>query len=139
MIRSVWNISNTGHRYLIEELSGTKHISTKLYQRYLNFINSLRNSKKKCLASLAEMAISDQASTTRRNLNLISTKSGCSNVLEMDTKYVGNSIIYEKIPEDEIWKVEFLREAMSIRSGELELDNFSAKEVQTMIYCISSM
>ena len=45
----------------------------------------------------------------------------------------------EKIPEDEIWKVEFLREAMSIRSGELQLDNFSEKEIQSIIYCISSM
>ena len=42
MIRSVWNISNTAHRYLIEELSGTKHIRTKLFLRYLNFINSIR-------------------------------------------------------------------------------------------------
>ena len=25
MVRSVWNISNIAHRYLIEELSGTKH------------------------------------------------------------------------------------------------------------------
>ena len=139
MIRSVWNVSNTGHRYLIEELSETKHIRTKLFQRYLNFINSLRKSKKRCLSSLAEMAISDQASTTRRNLNIISAESGFENVLEMDPKCVGNRIVYEKIPDEDLWKVDFLREAMSIRNGELHLENFNGKEIQTIIYCISSM
>ena len=85
------------------------------------------------------MAISDQASTTRINLNIISAESGFVNVLEMDSRCVANNIFYEKMPNDEKWKLEFLREAMSIRSGELELENFDRKEIQTIINCISSM
>ena len=85
------------------------------------------------------MAISDQASTTRINLNLISAESGFVNVLEMDSRCVANNIFYEKIPDDELWKLEFLREAMSIRDGELVLEDFDRKEIQTIINCISSM
>ena len=140
MVRSVWNISNTAHRYLIEELSGTKHIRTKLFQRYLNFIDSIRKSKKKCLSSLAEMAINDQTSTTRQNLNLISAESGIVNVLEIDPRSVVSNIEYERIPEEEQWKVDFLRE-MSVRNGNLEYEDnqFDSKEIQTLVNYISAM
>ena len=119
----------------------TKHIRTKLFLRYLNFINSIRKSKKKCLSSLAEMAICDQTSTTKKNLNVISAESGFENVLDMDPRSVVSNIEYEKIPDEEQWKVEFLREIMSVRNGELEFqDNqFEMKEIQTLVNYISSM
>ena len=141
MVRSVWNVSNTAHRYLIEELSETKHIRTKLFQRYINFINSLRKSKKTCLSALAEVAINDQGSTTRKNLNLISAESGCQDVLEMDPRSLACNIVYSRIPDEEQWKVDFLREIMSLRSGDLVLENdiLTGEEIQKLIYCVSAM
>ena len=141
MVRSVWNISNTAHRYLIEELSETKHIRTKLFQRYLNFIHSLRKSKKKCLSALADVAINDQGSTTRMNLNLISAESGCQDVLEMDPRSLADNIVYSRIPDEEQWKVDFLKEIMSLRSGDLVLENdiLTGEEIQKLIYCVSAM
>ena len=118
MVRSVWN-----------------------FQRYLNFIDSIRKSKKKCLSSLAEVAINDQTSTTRQNLNLISAESGIVNVLEIDPRSVISNIEYERIPEEEQWKVDFLREIMSVRNGKLEFEDnkFDSKEIQTLVNYISAM
>ena len=141
MVRSVWNVSNTAHRYLVEELSGTKHIRTKLFQRYTNFINSLIMSKKKCLSALAEVAINDQGSTTRMNLNLISAESGFQNVLEMDPRSIASNIVYARIPDEEQWKVDFLKEIMALRNGDLLLENdiLMREEIQKLIYCVSAM
>ena len=87
------------------------------------------------------MAICDQTSTTKKNLNVISAESGFENVLDMDPRSVVSNIEYEKIPDEEQWKVEFLREIMSVRNGELEFqDNqFEMKEIQTLVNYISSM
>ena len=87
------------------------------------------------------MAICDQTSTTKKNLNVISAESGFENVLDMDPRSVVSNIEYEKIPDEEQWKVEFLREIMSVRNGELEfLDNqFEMKEIQILVNYISSM
>lgn len=51
------------------------------------------------------------------------------------------AIEYEKIPDEEQWKVEFLKEIMSVRNGELDFqDNqFEMKEIQILINYISSM
>ena len=59
----------------------------------------------------------------------------------MDPRSVVSNIEYEKIPDEEQWKVEFLREIMSVRNGELEFqDNqFEMKEIQTLVNYISSM
>ena len=72
-------------------------------------------------------------------VNIISIESGIMNVLDVDSRSVGNNITYQNIPEDDHWKVEFLREAMAIRNGDLLLDNFERKEIQTIINCIASM
>ena len=87
------------------------------------------------------MAICDETSTTKKNLNVISAESGFENVLDMDPRSVVSNIEYEKIPDEEQWKVEFLREIMSVRNGELEFqDNqFEMKEIQILVNYISSM
>ena len=77
MIRLVWNVPNTTHRYFIEELSESQHLKATLYQRYLVFVKSILGSKKKILSSLAKRACEDQGSITRTNLNSIEKDSGC--------------------------------------------------------------
>jgi len=87
------------------------------------------------------MAIRDQTSTTRRNLNLISAESGIEHVLDIDPRSVVCNIEYESIPVEDQWKVEFLREIMSVRNGNLEFENnqFEPKEIQILINYISTM
>ena len=71
---------------------------------------------------------------------MISAESGFENVLDMDPRSVVSNIEYEKIPDEEQWKVEFLREIMSVRNGDLEFqDNqFEKKEIQILVNYISS-
>ena len=73
LIRTIWQIPNTAHRYLIEEISETKHLQAILSQRYLGFTHSLINSKKKCLSEMAKKMVYDQGSITGQNINFIAT------------------------------------------------------------------
>ena len=45
-IRILLGIPRNTHRYFIEPLSGTPHMMLSLYTRFLNFINSIKNSSK---------------------------------------------------------------------------------------------
>ena len=95
-VRMSWNLPNTTHRYLIEEISEFPHLKSILSQRYLGFMNSLVNSKKKCLAQLAKKMIYDQGSNSGQNINLIAQNSGFSryDVLKMDPSCVAKDIKY---------------------------------------------
>ena len=75
------------------------------------------------------------------NLNLISAESGCQDVLEIDPRSLAGNIVYSRIPDEEQWKVDFLKEIMSLRSGDLVLENdiLTGGEIQNLIYCVSAM
>ena len=64
------------HRYFMEQLSGTPHIMLSLYTRFLNFINSIKNSSKGILKNMLDLIKYDCQSTTGRNLRklLLSTE-----------------------------------------------------------------
>ena len=129
MIRNVWNLPNTTHKYFIEQISESPHLKTILCQRFLTFINSIRTSKKKCLSALAEVACCDQGSSTCQNLNLISELSGLENILEISPRMLSQQIVYEAVPESEAWRVPLLKELLSLKSNDLTLpDNFLTKD-----------
>ena len=59
MIRMVWSLPNTTHRYFLEDISETPHLKASLYQRYLVFVKSITDSKKVFLSSLAKRVYHD--------------------------------------------------------------------------------
>ena len=138
MIRLVWNLPNTTHRYFIEEISNNPHIKASLYQRYLVFLGSLRKSPKKFVASLVNRVCEDQGSITRKNINSIETDSKLSNVLSLNPRYVASNVTYASVPESEIWRIGFLEDLISVRSNQQHLDGFSKKEIEQMIVLIAT-
>ena len=110
LIRIIWNLPNTSHRYFIEEVSDSKHIKTILSQRCLTFFHSLVNSKKKCLSELAKKMIMDQGSKSGKNLHYISENSGFEreSIMSLHPVTVANAMKYSPVPEDCLGKVAFL-------------------------------
>ena len=138
MVRLVWNLPNTTHRYFVEEISHKPHMKASLYYRYLNFVKSLRSSKKKCVSSLCQRLCDDQGSIIRKNLNIIEKESNCANILSLDSRFVSNHVIYAPVPDEEIWRINFIEELIQIRSNELFVDGFSRKEIQELINLIAT-
>ena len=58
------NIPRETHKYLIEPLSETKHISSVIYQRFLNFIQQINKSSKKLPKKLLKVLKHDVSSVT---------------------------------------------------------------------------
>ena len=71
MIKLNWNLPWPTHKYLMEEITEEKHLKTKLFSRFFTFIDSSRNSNKRCLATLVNRACCDEGSITKQNLNQI--------------------------------------------------------------------
>ena len=138
MVRLVWNLPNTTHRYFIEEISQKPHLKVALYHRYLTFVKSLRSSKKKCVAALCLRLCEDQGSITKKNLNIIEKESNCPNILSLDSKFVTNQIKYFPVPENEIWRINFIEELIQIRSNKLSLDGFVENEIEDMILFVAT-
>ena len=51
-LRILLGIPRNTHRYSIEPLSGTPHIMLSLFKRFLNLINSIKNSSKGILYNM---------------------------------------------------------------------------------------
>ena len=133
MIRNTWNVPNATHRYLIENISNSNHIKLCIFKRYLTFINSLKTSKKKCLASLANLVTKDKHSITCQNLDYI------SNECNLDAHNANPCEVlqseYHEVPADKVWRVETIKELLAIRNGDLTLgnDQFSKDDISDMI------
>ena len=119
----------------MEIVTEEKHLRTNLFSRFLAFINSSKNSKKKCLATLINRACCDQGSITRQNLNLIEEVSGCPNILEQDSKSILMNMEHAAIPVGEEWRVDMIKELMQLRWNNyfLEGNEFTKAEYETMI------
>ena len=147
LVRMTWNIPNIAHKYFIEEISESPHLKAILNQRFLGFIQSLINSKKKCLSQLAKKIVYDQGSFTGQNIDLIATSAGYNRytILNMTPNCVANAIKYSPVPEESQWKIQLLKELISLRDGELcMMDNeygqeFSRDELQNLIAFITTL
>ena len=71
-----WNVSQrimlgnprNSHRYFIEPLSETKHITFSLFKRYIKFIDSIESSSKSVLRKMLFIVRRDCRSNTGQNL-----------------------------------------------------------------------
>ena len=71
-----WNVSNrimlalprNTHRYFMEPLTETRHIIKSLWHRFLKFVDSIANGKKKVLRRMLDVVKYDTRSVTGRNL-----------------------------------------------------------------------
>ena len=102
------------------------------------FVSSLRNSKKKFLTSLAHRVCDDRGSITRKNIDAIEKESKCSNVLSLNPRYVASNVIYAPVPENEMWRIGVLKELLSVRSNEQELEGFTSEEVEELISLVAT-
>ena len=141
MIRAVWKLPNTTHRYFIEDISEAPHLKASLYKRYLNFVKDIVKSEKKCLSALALRVCHDQGSITRHNLNQIEKESKChEDILSLDANFVSSQIIYAQVPEGEKWRISLLKELIGVRNHEffLEDDLLNEEEIEDLILFVAT-
>ena len=106
------------HRYLIEPVSGQSHMSLTLIKNFINFISKVRDSPKLVLRQLYSIAKADVRTVTGSNLRHILLLTSLSRVDDIQPSTVDN-IRYNKIMEQDKWRVHIIKEALDIRNGDI--------------------
>ena len=125
------------HQYFVEAVSGRPHLKTMLIERFLNFISQIRKSKKNALRNVLKIVQYDTRSITGSNLREILLLTEKNNISELD-KEDGKSITYKEVPEEELWRIESLKELIDVRWGRSVLSGFTEKEIEHMIHFVST-
>ena len=125
------------HQYFVEAVSGRPHLKTMLIERFLNFISQIRKSKKNALRNVLKIVQYDTRSITGSNLREILLMTEKNNISELD-KEDGKSITYKEVPEEELWRIESLKELIDVRWGRSVLSGFTEKEIEHMIHFVST-
>ena len=136
MLENTWNTSMRimlnlplqTHRYLIEPLSGTKHIRFHLIKRFLSFINQIEVSNKRASKQLLKTIKHDCRSTTGsnlRNILLLTEKFDVDELCPSDAELIE----YHPIADEDKWKVNFILEAVD----QNEVPGFEDEEIEEIL------
>ena len=141
--RHMWNLPREAHRYFVEPLGGP-HAKIMIYTRFVKFIHTILNKCKKNSAKYLLHIIKNNTNTvTGRNLRQISDEMNNYELLKMDISQLKEELTFEKISEDDMWKVNVIKELTDVKQNELLLDfgnneRMSHEEIETIIGLLST-
>lgn len=118
VIRNIFNLPRCSHRYLIEPVSQCPHLKCMLTNRFIKFYNTLYNSDKLVINNLRSIQQSDARSTFGANILKLCISNNDFNPLNLNK----NSLKYHEIPEDQIWRVDIIKEIVDVLHYNLEID-----------------
>ena len=127
-VKIMYDLPLATHRYFIETLTGLPHVRRILVKRYLKFINMIRNSTKTAIIQLLDLVSTDVRLTTGNNLRSIMIQTGRNRIEELEAGSV--DIKYLEVIESEAWRIDFLKEVVELRNGDLEVTGFSKEELE---------
>ena len=122
--RLMLNLPRNTHRYFIEPLTETHHVTKSIWSRFIRFISNVANGKKKALRRVLGAIENDVRSTTGKNLRTLRLKS-------VDGKNVYDKP-YKEMPENDQWRLSMAKELMEIKCGEKSVDMIN-KEVDKIV------
>ena len=120
------------HRYLIEPLTGEQHIKKVLISRFLGFMDKIANSKKKAVKMLMETSRRDVRSVTGQNFRNVMLLAGKTSVEEVK-KEDAYKIEYFPMDENDMWKVDAIKEIIEVKNKMLNIDNFELEELEEIL------
>ena len=132
LIRQVFSLPFQTHRYMLNSISGVKHLKVRLLNRFKNFHTQLMNSNRSEVLHLLRLQERDQRSVFGRNCTLVCNLTDSQSVSDADM----NSISVYPVPLGDEWKCEFLEELLSIRRGEGTVTHFTQQELDELIHFI---
>ena len=120
------------HRSLIEPLTGQMHVKKLLISRFLGFMERISSCKKRAIKMLMETSKKDVRSITGQNLRNIMLLVGKTSVDKVEKKDAEN-IHYHTLENEDIWKVDAIKEIIEVKSRRLEISNFDNDELEDIL------
>ena len=118
---------NNAYHY-IEPMTEQPHLRKVLIKRYLSFLAKIKTSEKKPLKNLLELSMKDLRTTTGKNLRWIMLMTGKSTVDDLGPADA-DILEYHEVPEEESWRIDFAKEIINIKYGELEANSILKDEL----------
>ena len=120
------------HRYLIEPLSGEKHVKLVLIKRFVSFMEKIDQSCKSSLKMLKQEALKDVRSVTGTNFRGIMLLMGDMNLKKV-TPHNLETVQYRNIPEEDQWKINIAKELSDVMNDDAEVEGFDWMELKDII------
>ena len=131
-IRKMFDLDRKSHRYLLEPISGMPHIRQALISRFVGFICKLASSKKEVLRSTFDVLKGDCRSTTGANIRNIRLESQTGLSEQLSAKCV-SELKFHPVPPEEEWRINLVKDLMSMRENGIDVDNMNKDELSTML------
>ena len=129
MVRMTFNIPRESHRYLIQPISGQKHLKVQLLKRFKNFVKILNGCNKPHLRYLAQLQENDMRSTYGRNCRNLCNDANVNTPEEVNIE----NISYIHLSPEESWRVPFLKELLEVKAGRLQTELSKRMIIQLII------
>ena len=132
-LEKTWNVSQRvmlslprrTHRYFLEPLSRTTHISRSIKKRFIGFIERIRRSKKEPLRCMLRTIKHDCRSNTGGNIRRLEIE-------QTEIKEERSDLSYVSIPYGSEWKIPFAKELVDIKAKNLVVQYFTQEEIENI-------
>ena len=132
-IRSIFDLDQTTHRYMIEPLSNYNHLRTLLAARYVSFHDTLRNTRKTPVSFLTRLYERDHRTVMGKTLATLAKECEMSDICGLKPSVLKKCMIYMTLHEDQKWRVGVGLELLQNYHGSLDIPGFSREEVKSML------
>ena len=95
-VKIMYDLPWATHRYLMEPLTGSQHVSRILVKRYMSFIEKIDKSSKSSLKQLLEVSKKDVRQTTGHNLRSIMEITEKNTIEELNRNYDYHPLVWEQ-------------------------------------------
>ena len=130
-VKIMYDLPWATHRYLIEPLVGSQHVSRILAKRYLSFVEKIEKTGKTSVKQLLELIKKDVRMTTGHNLRSIMILAGKNTIEELE---VGKTDFeYHRVEESEEWRINFVKEVVDLRYGDLHVPGMGVDELNEIL------
>ena len=126
------NLPRNTHRYFLEPISMTRHVTFSLYLRFLKFIDRIGSCRKSAMTTLLNTIKYDCQSRTCSNLREIMLMTSKNDVDVIDREDI-KTFLYNEIPRNCEWKINIVNELIDYKSGIVMVPGFQHSKLKEML------
>ena len=130
MVRMVFGVPPTTHRYLIEPLAGFPHAKVMLSSRYVKFKEMLEHSNKRMVNLLVLLASEDQRTVMGKTMFKMRKELDGQ---DLTCRNIKSHMKFFPVPADETWRLDFLEELVAADTKKVMIENMNADDIKSML------
>ena len=132
-VRSIFKLPRMTHKYLLEPLLSFPHLHVQLISRYVTFSKTLLSNKAFEVRFLARASVSDMRTVLGKSMTKITDLCNLEDFALVSAKVVKDCLSYQKIPENELWRLGILEDMLNVLQNNNTVDVLTYDEAMTIL------